>query len=35
MSNNLDFNPATQQVHMAGDLESEMTGGKIGLMELL
>tara|TARA_B100001248_G_scaffold125881_1_gene94407 strand:- start:91 stop:2703 length:2613 start_codon:yes stop_codon:yes gene_type:complete len=27
MSNNLDFNPATQKVHMAGDLESEMTGG--------
>ena len=27
MSNNLDFNPATQKVHMAGDLESEVTGG--------
>ncbi|GIR22513.1 hypothetical protein CM15mP37_00180 [bacterium] len=26
MSNN-SLNPATQKVHMAGDLESEMTGG--------
>ena len=27
MSNNLDFDPNTQKVHMAGDLESEVTGG--------
>ena len=27
MSNNLDFDPKTQKVHMAGDLESEVTGG--------
>ena len=27
MSNNLDFDPNTQKVHMAGDLESQVTGG--------
>lgn len=27
MSNNLDFDPKTQKVYMAGDLESEVTGG--------
>ena len=27
MSNNLDFDPNTQKVHMAGNLESEVTGG--------
>ncbi len=27
MSNNFDFDPNTQKVHMAGDLESQVTGG--------